>query len=388
MSDSLNIGVILPNDLIKRLPFGGASGFIQNLIPHFRYNMTIFGVGANGTMVNQPHRLGKRTVFQPVYPVEFPARRPLRLQAVAGYWRCRKQILDSGVDLLYVHSPECALPFLFNRRGIPLVFHQHGSGNPVETAVFPWARNRVVKMVFNGIHRLIYTHADWIIAIDRICAAQAVGGGGRGRLTTIMNAVDMETFYPNGDLGRSMRHKYGIEDEKVVFFAGRLEELKQVDRLMDSLSRQTTGKRVRLFLAGDGSQRGELEARSRDLGLEDQVTFLGKVPHDQLPGFYNMADVLALPSRMEGVPMVILEALACGKPVLASAVGGIPELIRPNENGILMSPADPAALDRGLETVLSRTWAPEIIRNHAAPWGAAQVAQTLCNLFSTLVKTP
>ena len=84
------------------------------------------------------------------------------------------------------------------------------------------------------------------------------------------------------------------------------------------------------------------------------VTFLGHVPHEELSYFYNMADVLVLPSDTEGVPMVILEALACGTPVVASNVGGIPDIIVDGINGIVLDDLSPEKLTSAIIDILSK----------------------------------
>ena len=84
----------------------------------------------------------------------------------------------------------------------------------------------------------------------------------------------------------------------------------------------------------------------------DHVIFLGYVPHKQLSGLYNMADALLLPSLMEGTPMVVLEALACGTPVVASIVGGIPDLVKNGVNGYLLDQVNPPAIAETIERMV------------------------------------
>ena len=118
---------------------------------------------------------------------------------------------------------------------------------------------------------------------------------------------------------------------------GRLEQPKGPGRLLECIPfLNDQGLNFHIFLAGDGTYRAHLENYVVRNRFETQVTFLGHVSHVELPLYYNMSDVLVLPSEMEGVPMVILEALACGTPVVASNVGGIPDLVTNNVNGIVL----------------------------------------------------
>ncbi len=380
------IGIIVTNDFVKRLPFGGASGFIQNIMHTLGGRVVLFGAAVNGTPLWQLHQLGKQVEFIGCYPQTIPSRFPLRLQALWGYIRNRRRIVASGVDLLYVHSPECALPFLFGGQRLPVVFHQHGSGNPVTTATFRWARNGLLERLFDWIHGTIYQRSAWIIAIDRFCLEQARAHGAGDKTSLLMNAVDRDQFRPDADLRNTMRQALSCrDDEFVLFFVGRLEEIKQLDRLIAALPLARAFMPIRLLVAGDGSHRLRLERLVAELGLGDLVTFLGKVSHDRLPGYYNLADALVLPSRMEGVPMVILESLACGTPVIATAVGGIPDLVRNGENGQLLDAVEPASIAAALQTVAARGWNRRQVSDTVSQWGAEEVAAHLSEIFNQLI---
>ncbi|WP_084312844.1 glycosyltransferase [Desulfobulbus elongatus] len=384
------IGVICPTDFIKRLPFGGASGFIQNALSAINYPIVIFGAGVNGTPLWTPQLLCDNVEFVATYAHLFPSRYPLRLRSLQGYLSSRRRILKSGVSLLYVHSPECALPFLFGDDRLPVVFHQHGSGNPVTSAKYSWARNRSLEQLFDQIHRTIYRRADWIIAIDRLCQDQVVENGAGNKVNLIMNAVDRGRFRPDPESRAIMRGATGCcDDELVILFVGRLEEIKQVDRLIKGVAefrRKIREKcRVRLLIAGDGTCLPALVQLRDTCGLADVVSFLGKVPHDRLPGYYNAADVLVLPSRMEGVPMVVLESLACGTPVIAATVGGIPELVRNGENGILLDQVTPESIATALADISVQAPQPVTISATVARWGTVEVGAELSTIFSKFV---
>jgi glycosyltransferase involved in cell wall biosynthesis len=341
----LAIGVICPADFVKRLPFGGGSGLVENLFPVAPFPMTVFGIGVNGTPVWQPVTLAAGVTFVAIAGFSFPARLPMRLSTLCAYFRHRRRILESGVDLLYVHSPEVALPFLFGRRRLPVIFHQHGSGNPLVRAKFPWARNRLLQRLFDDMLRIIHRRSSWTIAIDPLCLEQARRNGVAEKTSLIMNAVDLCRFRPDAETRRAMRERAGVGAAEVaLLFVGRIEEIKRVDRVLDAMKLLRDDERgFRLFLAGDGTMRCRLEEEAAAAGLSSRVTFLGRIPHDELFRYYNMADLLVLPSEMEGAPMVVLESLACGTPVVASAVGGVPHIVRTGVNGFLAA-GDPASL--------------------------------------------
>lgn len=387
MKSDRRIGIVVPNDFVKRLPFGGASGFLQNVVATLDYPVVIFGAGANGTALWASRQLTDNASFVATYSLTFPTSYPLRMRALQGYLLNRRRILSYGVNLLYVHSPECALPFLFGRHRLPVVFHQHGSGNPVETAKYAWARNGPLLSLFDHMHRFIYRRSDWVVAIDRLCMEQAVCNGARKKVSLLMNAVDREKFRPDQAARTSMRTLHGCrQEDTVLLFVGRLEEVKQIDHILEGIALSNWPQRNRLFLAGEGTQHAFLQKTTEKLGLEDLVTFLGKISHDRLPGYYNMADALLLPSKMEGVPMVVLEALACGTPVIASAVGGIPDLVKHGENGLLLSPPTPQAIAAAIEELPRLQKERGLISATVARWDAVEVGAELSAIFHRLMR--
>lgn len=127
-----------------------------------------------------------------------------------------------------------------------------------------------------------------------------------------------------------------------IIFAGRLHEGKGVAVLMEAFGKvlkQIPGANLHLF--GDDTHDSQLKKLSRDLHLDEQIIFHGLVPHEQMPQYYACANVVVLPSVwIENSPLIILESMAAGRPVIGSRIGGIPELIKDGENGLLSNPGD------------------------------------------------
>jgi glycosyltransferase involved in cell wall biosynthesis len=137
-----------------------------------------------------------------------------------------------------------------------------------------------------------------------------------------------------------LRRELDLEGD-VVVFAGRLGPQKAVGVLLEAL---TGVAGVSLVVAGDGPEREELERRASELGLDGRVRFLGSVPRDAVLRLFHAADASVLPSAWENFPHTVVESLAVGCPVIATAVGGVPEVVRDGENGLLVAPKDPDAL--------------------------------------------
>ena len=175
------------------------------------------------------------------------------------------------------------------------------------------------------------------------------------KMITVYNGVDLERYRdPLGPEGKSeLRASMGIEEEDfvAVMVAGFRPEkghefaLRAVERLV------LDGRRIKLVLIGDGKRRPELEALSRSLGLGEAVLWMG-CRKDPRP-YLSAGDVLLLPSfAVETFPLSVLEALSMGKPVIATPVGGIPEVLKEGINGILVRPRDVGALKDALERMI------------------------------------
>jgi glycosyltransferase involved in cell wall biosynthesis len=159
-------------------------------------------------------------------------------------------------------------------------------------------------------------------------------------------------------------------DARVVLFVGHLVHIKGLDVLLEAWARwvggQSRGRSDLLVLLGTGPEREALERRVARLGLGERVQFKGAVPHSEVPTWLAASDLLCLPSRNEGTPNVVVEALASGRPVVASPVGGVPDLVRDGENGLFATPQDPAALEAALRAALEREWSPVGLRESVA----------------------
>jgi glycosyltransferase involved in cell wall biosynthesis len=187
----------------------------------------------------------------------------------------------------------------------------------------------------------------------------------RERVVVLHNAVDGERFAICDRRGPRLR--LGLPaDAKVVLYAGYHVPEKGVDVLVESIPHLARMGRddVHLVMVGGGELLEPLRARVSALGLRGRVRLLGWAMPKDIPEYMAACDVFCLPSLREGCPNVVLEALASGRPVVASRVGGVPELVREGEggNGVLVAAGKPEALAAGLKQALSRAWNPEALR--------------------------
>jgi glycosyltransferase involved in cell wall biosynthesis len=162
------------------------------------------------------------------------------------------------------------------------------------------------------------------------------------RVSVLPNpAPDAPALPPRDELRRELAFS-----GNTLVFAGRLGPQKALDVLLRALANVPE---VALVVAGDGPERTALEQTAAELELDGRVSFLGAVSRDRVLRLFRAADASVLPSAWENFPHTVVEALAVGCPVIATAVGGVPEVVRDGENGLLVAPGDPTALAAAIE---------------------------------------
>jgi len=156
-----------------------------------------------------------------------------------------------------------------------------------------------------------------------------------------------------------VRRKYGLDGGPWILTAARLDYHKGIDTVIRALPAiRAVCPTARYVVAGVGIRRGYLERLIAELGLGDAVRLLGFVPDEELPALYNAADVFVLDSRrfdllVEGFGIAILEASACGLPVIGGRSGGVPEAVRDGETGLVIDPEAPAAVAAAVSQLLA-----------------------------------
>jgi glycosyltransferase involved in cell wall biosynthesis len=174
------------------------------------------------------------------------------------------------------------------------------------------------------------------------------------RITVIPNGVDT-TRFSLGDQAAA-RRTLGLDSNPLVVCVSRLSHEKGVDIFVDAASMLgSTLPAARFVVVGEGPERPALEARIAAAGLGDRFRLAGAVPHAAVATWMTAADVIAMPSRREGHPNAAMEALACGRPLVASQAGALTELVTASR-GLTVPPADAAALSAALAAALTRRW--------------------------------
>lgn len=336
---------------------------------------------------------------------------------------------DAGHDarlVLLLESAAHPLADTAAARGVPT----HPVVLPPHSYIREWSR---LRRLFSRLRpHIVHTHgyhadiiggmAAWSVGVPTVSTLHGFTGGGsknrmyealqrfcirRGAATIAVSApmaADLGPLYPPGRLRlirnalcsgapilerQAARAAFGLpEGGLVVGWIGRLSPEKGPDILVESvpLSRRED---FTVSIVGTGRQAEGLQARSRTLGLQDRIRFHGMVP--DAGAMIRAFDLLVISSRTEGTPMVLLEAMAAGVPVVTTTVGGIPDVVG-EEDAFLAPPQDPRslaeALDRALEMGDAERRASRAKKRLERDFGAAQWIQTHVDLYRSLVRTP
>jgi glycosyltransferase involved in cell wall biosynthesis len=198
--------------------------------------------------------------------------------------------------------------------------------------------------------------AAFVVTKSEHLRQQAIRMGINARkVRTVRNGCDPSVFHLADR--SAARAKLAVDDEaELVLFVGRLDPAKGIVELLEAFASLASRRpKLRLVYVGDGPGGEQLRRKAKDLALEDRIILIGACPSHKVAQWLAAASVLALPSYNEGYPNVVIEALSCGRPVIATNVGGILELVN-EKSGILVAPRDSRALADAIETAMERNW--------------------------------
>ena len=245
----------------------------------------------------------------------------------------------------------------------------------------------------SSIERWVAAETDAIVVSDgheRDFLARLYGASPE-KVAVVPGGVDIDLFHPRSK--EEARARLGLNGDKVILCVGRLDPLKGIDLALGSAALLEDREHVKVVLVGGDLEKDPEFQRLTDLaealGISDRVRFEGAVPHDELPWYYSAADLLMVPSYYESFGLVALEAMACGTPVVAARVGGLPSIVRDGETGYLVPWHCPEPFAERLEVLLAH----DDLRDHMgqAAFRRAQgmawegVVQRFATLYEDLI---
>jgi teichuronic acid biosynthesis glycosyltransferase TuaC len=301
---------------------------------------------------------------------------PLYLSGLLAYLPMLRGCFDVVLGT-FLHPDACAAAALARLLGIPHVIKAHGTDVDV-VARWPSVRRPIAAALGS---------AAWALGVSRPMVASLIALGARpDRAQLLANGVDRGLFHPREKV--ASRAALGLPaDGRLVVFVGLLAAEKGVRELLTAWTelRAAGGPPLHLAILGSGPLHHEI-ARAATLAQSDRgarrgLLFApGALPLDRVALHLGAADVFALPSHREGTPNVVLEALASGRPVVASRVGGIPDVITHGSTGLLVAPRSAEGLAAALREALARPWDAAALAASAPPsWeeGAARLHHLL-----------
>jgi len=268
------------------------------------------------------------------------------LRALPDYWRIlRAAIRQNDVVCLKANFfAAWVAAAVVGRPSGRLVF-SHQVGDPANIAVGPRALRPAIRAIARELTRSVHRAASVNVFVSRSLARLYV----TGRPQWVYNESRLSLSEMDVSAAIARRE---LNDPPHLIYVGRLAPEKGLTTLVDAVARLRVP--VRVSFVGLGPEQGALEQRVQRLGIGAQVSFVGGIPWGpELFRFMRAADMLILPSYTEGLPLVLIEALANGVPVVASNVGGIPELIEHRRTGLLFDPGDAEGLARAVSTLIA-----------------------------------
>lgn len=393
---------------------GGMNVYVRDLT---RY-LGMAGIGVDVYTRSQdehvPHVLhdlgfGNRVIHVPAGPEQPVSKSQLADYVPAFTDHVLSIAQQKGVDYDLIHShywlSGLASVDLQSAWGVPFIQMFHTLGKMKERVARSPGEGDLERRI--ETERWLMTQADRVVASTEAELAQFqwLYKVDIDHVRVIPPGVDTSRFYP---IPRDEAKEFvGIEpDNKMILFVGRLEPLKGIDTLLRAIAMLRAEGDIEpecqclVVIGGDTdldsqnptSEMERLKAIRADLGMEDLVAFIGSRDQDTLPYYYSAAEVIVVPSHYESFGLVALEAMACGRPVVASETGGLVFLIQDGETGFHVPAADPAALAEKLRLLLHdqdlRRRFGENARRYAAGYAWPKITEAIVALYEEVLAEP
>lgn len=348
-------GGLVVGHLLSKAGMGGAETYIALIAnEHARR-----GLGSKIIVLSEPGPVSER--FGPGVDVEYLGYRresisnPIRfvVSVVRGYRLICRALKGQGIQVLQTHLPDTNLwglsLSLTGKCKVIVTIHNNKFLSGIDTRSF----SSFVKL---RAYRMMFRHCAAIVAVSgevrkSLLKTLGIRESDAGRVVVVDNGVPVPEALPSKTRS-GLRARYGVDENDFwIVAAGRLTEAKNFQCLVASAAiLKQKGLPVRILIGGEGHLRGDLERQVAELDLGDVVALPGNI-HD-LGDVMQAADLLAMPSRWEGLPMVLLEAMARELPVVGTRINGLVDIITEGKQGLLVEVDDSEALAAGIEEMV------------------------------------
>lgn len=272
-----------------------------------------------------------------------------------GLFKLRQVVKERNIDIMHAHW---AVPMGFvaslvrTITGVPLVVTLHGR----DIRINPETGSNVPMLWYiKPFLRFTFQQADRLIVVSRSYRDYAQrAGASLEKIRVVYNGTDVDRFFPSEAGVMEIRKRHNVSlNSKLLLFVGDLAFHKGLDVFIRAIPRiLECDPTVMALVVGEGSERDNLLALCDELGLQDRVIFVGRIANAELPPYENSCDLFVMPSRDESFGVAVIEAMACGKPVVGTAVGGLVETIKDNQTGLLVEPDNVGQLAETIVRVL------------------------------------
>ena len=373
-------------------PVGGQLSFAKQMMKAFGPRLARVAVSTDSTPVGrwiEKDFAGQTFKFFSIGKWTPKAERPLvpaRISIFIQLRRYRKAIFSLGIHNVFVQAPEVLIAVL----GMPwksICYRLPGVSNPLRMPRYKWGR------LFAGIHeRQMFSamkSVDMILAAAGNDAINELVERSKGKLSAerviqFPTRVDTDLFRPQ--CKKKVRSELGIsQDEILIVACGRINVVKGWDLILDAFKVFSMRcQKASMYFVGDGEDRGRLLRKAAESKLEKSVKITGYLQSQEVARYLNAADLVVVGSHMEGWSLVMLEALACGKPIVSTDVSGARDMIIEGGNGYIVEKRDPKRFTEAMVLALTLTQPEHISLRIAERYAVANLAKDLGSLWPPL----
>jgi glycosyltransferase involved in cell wall biosynthesis len=279
----------------------------------------------------------ERAMEEGLPAVQIPCQGRLNLQSLQAI---RDTVKEHGIDVLHAHGYKADLYAwaALRGRGVPMLSTCHN-----------WIDTDVAVRIYGALDRWVLKRYPRVVAVSAEVQERLRNSGvPPENIRRIRNGIDLQPFAA----AAAKRTELPVDGALRIGLVGRLSTEKGVDIFVEAAAIVARSfPAVRFVVIGEGPERAALEQQIRSLGLEQSLQLAGH--QKAMADVYAGLDVLVSASRLEGLPIALLEGMASGLPVVATAVGDVPQVIRPGETGLLVPPADAAALAAAMQELVA-----------------------------------